>query len=118
MAAFYLYVLDRHVVRLPGWFSIGVLAGLALLVLVPVRYLYPSRGGPLSRLTIVLGLAWLVLVVGVGCLMPASADGSSAHRRALEVLVLVSLVFPAYYMVASWAVSWRIWRQHPGDHTA
>jgi phosphatidylcholine synthase len=111
VVAFYLYVLDRHVVRLPGWFSIGVLAGFALLVLVPVRYLYPSQGGPLNRLTTLLGLVWVVLVVGVACLMPTAADGSPASNLALRGLLFVSLGFPAYYMVASWAISWRIWRQ-------
>ena len=26
-------------------------------------------------------------------------------------LTLLSLVFPAYYLIASWAVSWQIWRR-------
>ena len=55
VVAFYLYVLHRYVVPLPGWFSIGMLLGFSLLTFVPTRYVYASQGGRLNRLTIVLG---------------------------------------------------------------
>jgi phosphatidylcholine synthase len=92
-------VLYLYLLRLPAGWALAILLGLAVLTFVPTRYLYPSYGGPWSRLTIALGGGWLVAVVAILWLW---ADAPRA-------LVVGSLVFPAYYMLLSWAISMRRW---------
>ena len=111
LVAFYLYALDRHVVPLPGWFTIGMLVGLALLTFVPTRYLYPSLGGTLSRLTNFLGAIWAIFFLGIMYLLISKARGPHVQDDGLlSGLILASLFFPMYYMIASWIVSWQLWR--------
>ncbi|HEY3383430.1 MAG TPA: CDP-alcohol phosphatidyltransferase family protein [Vicinamibacterales bacterium] len=95
IVALYLYL-----IRPPEAWVVVVLVGLAILTFAPARYLYPSHAGPLSTVTNVLALIWavaLVVIVWRG-------------QAAPSWLVLVSLAFPAYYMLASWTVSVRHWR--------
>ena len=42
IVAFYLYITDRLIGRLPGWLSLGVLLGLSVLTFVPTRYVYST----------------------------------------------------------------------------
>jgi phosphatidylcholine synthase len=99
VVAFYLYLL-----RPPAWMSLALLVGLAILTFVPWRYLYPSQRTPFSRLTIVLGMAWSLLLLIILARMP---DDSRA-------LALLSLVFPLYYMLVSWALTLHLWRSKNG----
>lgn len=105
--AFYLYLLHYYVAPLPGWFPVGLVLGLAVLTVVPSRYLYPNRGGHLSRLTNILGAVWGVMVLWIWYILPVPPPDSD--RGFLPWLILVSLGFPAYYLVASWAVSLHLW---------
>ena len=41
----------------PAW-TAGILLGLAVLVFVPIRYVYPSRTVVLQSLTLALGTVW------------------------------------------------------------
>ncbi len=100
IVAFYLYLL-----RPPVWLSITVIIVLSLLTFVPTRYLYPSQRGPLSRLTILLGIVWAAMVVVILARLPEKQ----------MTLVLVSLAYPAYYLVISWVISWRHWRGSYGQ---
>ena len=92
VVAFYLYAL--------GWprpLNAAVLALLAILVFVPIRYLYPSRTPTLRPLTIGLGLVWAVVMLWI-----------LAHLAATpRWLVQLSLAYPAYYVVLSLALQWR-----------
>jgi phosphatidylcholine synthase len=104
LVAFYLYVLQP----LPEWLSLTLIVGLALLTFVPLRYLYPSqRGSLLNNATTLLGAAWAALVIWLICRLPSGQKFGDADTR---WWALVSLFFPVYYMVASWAVSWLAWR--------
>jgi phosphatidylcholine synthase len=104
LVAFYLYVL-----RPAGWLSAGILMGLALLTFVPSRYLYPTQRGRLNRLTNLLAAVWAGLVVLILYTLPIK-PGDDGWTR---LLTLVSLFFPFYYLVASWAISVRFaWRRH------
>ncbi|HZS04495.1 MAG TPA: CDP-alcohol phosphatidyltransferase family protein [Blastocatellia bacterium] len=94
IVGFYLYIL-----KLPEWFSLGAIIVLALLTFVPSRYLYTTHGGPFSLLTNVLGSAWGVSLILILVQMP---DVSGT-------LIYVSLIFPVYYMVLSWAITIRYW---------
>lgn len=97
VVAFYLYVL-----RLPEWLALLIIIALAVLTFVPARYLYPSqRGTPYGRLTIVLGALWAVLLFLL-------VSGLVQNWRSL---VLLSLIFPAYYMLLSWAVTLGLLRR-------
>jgi len=116
LVAFYLYVLHNQVRPLPGWFSVGVLVGLALLTFLPTRYLYPSQGSKLQGLSNLLGAVWAAMVVWIVCCLPAGATPpASGEGRPLRALILLSLFFPVYYMVASWAVSWTLGRRRRGE---
>jgi phosphatidylcholine synthase len=105
IVAFYLYALE-----IPPWFAAGLVLMLSLLTFVPSYYMYPSRGGTLSRLTSFLGGVWVVLLFWI--LWGLSAKDSSPSPSVPgqnHVLALVSLFFPIYYMVASWGLSARRW---------
>lgn len=99
VVAFYLFVL-----RPPAWASIAVIVGLSLLTFVPARYLYPSQGGVLNRIAVVLGILWLPLAVWVLYAQLNVADGVNAVAW---WVARVSLFFPIYYLLASWAVTWN-----------
>jgi len=98
LVAFYLYTLQP----LSGWFALGVVVLLALLTFVPSRYLYPSQRGRLNQITSLLGALWTILLVWIIWNMP---DDST------RPLTLLSLLFPAWYLGASWIVSVRLWRR-------
>jgi phosphatidylcholine synthase len=91
VVAFYVYFLT-----LPAAATAAILTVLAVLTFVPVRYLYPSQGGLLNRITIIGGVLWgLLLVLILTAVVPS------------HPWVQASLIFPAWYMGASWALTWR-----------
>lgn len=80
----------------PG-FNTAVLLTHAALVLVPLRYVYPSRTPVLMPLTVALGFTW-----GVALLV------ALWRWHAVPAWVLwYSLVFPAYYYGLSLWLAWR-----------
>ena len=86
VVAFYLFVGG-----LPPAANAALLLVLAALVFVPIRYLYPSRGGGFALLTNVLGIAWAVAMLVMLWQLPSVSPA----------LLAVSLAFPAYYTAAS-----------------
>ena len=75
-----------------------VLVALAILVFVPIRYLYPSRMQVLQVPTLALGTMWSVLFAWMIWRLP-DTDGP---------WTMVSMLFPAYYTVLSlWLHSGR-----------
>jgi phosphatidylcholine synthase len=99
IVAFYLYALRP----VPGWMSVALVVVPALLTFVPSRYLYPSQRGRLNLLTNVLGVPWLGLLAAVLWYLLTDPDRA-------RWLALVSLYYPAYYLLVSWGVSVRLWR--------
>lgn len=92
IVVFYLFV--------GGWspeFNLGVLLALSAMVFVPLRYLYPSRSPILRRPTVVLGVVWGILVMVMLWQMP----------NVSRPVYWTSLLFPAYYVLLSFAVEWR-----------
>jgi phosphatidylcholine synthase len=77
--------------RLPPWAAATILLTLAVLVFVPIRYVYPSRTVVLRPLTLGLGAIWAVLFLAVIWLLPEPP----------RWLVWASLVFPVYYVALS-----------------
>jgi len=75
-----------------------ILGTLAVLVFVPIRYVYPSRTRALKIPTLVLGTMWAALFTWMIWRLPAT-DGP---------WTLISLVFPVYYILLSlWLQSRR-----------
>lgn len=97
IVAFYLYLL-----RPPEWIALALIITLALLTFVPWRYLYPSQRAPYSRLTNLLAIVWVASLVMILARWP---DDS-------RWLILVSLLFPLYYLLMSWALTFRRWRAY------
>jgi phosphatidylcholine synthase len=108
LVALYLYLLHSYVFPLPGWLSVTVVTGFALLTFVPTRYLYPSQKGRLNMLTNVFGALWAGLLAWVFYRLPV--DGSDADE-ATRWLIVFSLSFPFYYMATSWGISVQLWQR-------
>jgi phosphatidylcholine synthase len=89
IVAFYLYCLDW-----PTAANAAGVATFAVLIFVPIRYVYPSRTTTLRALTVGLGLVWGAAVLLA--LFQILRDGV-AYRP----LVVGSLLFPVYYGVLS-----------------
>jgi phosphatidylcholine synthase len=88
----YLYVL-----QLSQRTNAVILVVLAILVFVPIRYLYPSRTRTLNVPTLALGAMWAALFAWMIWRLPA-VDGPWA---------LVSLIFPIYYVLLSLWLQFR-----------
>jgi phosphatidylcholine synthase len=70
-----------------------------ILSFVPTRYLYPSKGSTLWRTTWGLGALWFLLVMYL-----------LRNDEPNLTLVLLSLLYPMYYMAASFLVDFRLRR--------
>jgi phosphatidylcholine synthase len=86
IVVFYLFV-----ARWPAEVNGAILLVLAVLVFVPIRYLYPSRSPVLKVPTIALGIVWAGLMLVMLWQFPAVSP----------VVFLASLAFPIYYALAS-----------------
>lgn len=86
VAVFYLYAL-----RTPPAANAALMVLLAVLVFVPIAYLYPSRNPFLRPLTLALGAVWGALMIVLLLDLP------HPPRR----LVVASLAYPAYYFALS-----------------
>jgi phosphatidylcholine synthase len=100
IVAFYLYFL-----RPPAWSALALIISLSVLTFIPWRYLYPSQRAPYSRLTNLLAVAWVVSLVLILTGLPSESG----------ILIWLSLAFPIYYMLMSWALTFRRWKRPPGD---
>jgi len=74
-----------------------ILVTLAVLVFVPIRYVYPSRTMALKWPTLALGTIWAILLTWIIWRLPA-IDGP---------WIMLSLVFPAYYAALSLWLQFR-----------
>jgi phosphatidylcholine synthase len=83
IVVFYFVVLET-----PAAFNALVLAALAVLVFVPIRFLYPSRTVAWQGVTVGLGAIW----AAAGLLLVWQLPNPS------RALARVSLVYPAYYV--------------------
>ena len=69
----------------------------AVLTFIPTRYLYASKNRILWKTTWTLGAIWLLTVVVM-----------LSQRAPSPTLIWLSLFYPAYYMIASFTIDWRI----------
>ncbi len=92
--------------------ALGVILLCSVLTFVPSRYFYPTQPGRLNRLTCVLAVLWgglTLCALGTWSAAPPS-PGCFASDTARS-LARLSVLFPIYYMVASWALSIWLWRR-------
>jgi phosphatidylcholine synthase len=92
IVALYLYVLE-----LGPAVNAAVVLALAVLVFVPVGYVYPSRTRTWQVPTVLLGAVWAGSMVAAAWLLP----------DAPRPMVLGSLAFPVYYVALSLALHTR-----------
>lgn len=90
-------VLYLYVWGLDSVVNAGILLGCAVLVFVPLRYVYPSRTVRLRGLTLSLAAIWSALLLAMIVRLPATGGP----------LPWLSLIFPAYYLVLSWDLGTR-----------
>ena len=86
LVALYLYLW-----QLPPTVNAAILLTFAVLVFLPLRYIYPSRTVAFATLTNILGATWALLLIWIVWRLPAT-DGP---------WILLSLIFPVYYMLLS-----------------
>jgi phosphatidylcholine synthase len=89
LAALYLYCLGFA----PG-VNAAIVALLALMVFVPIKYIYPNRTEPMRPLTLTLAAIWAVATAAMLPMLPAHSD----------ILLYTSLAFVVYYFVMSFAL--------------
>jgi phosphatidylcholine synthase len=97
VAVFYLFVL-----RLAPLVNAIVLLSLAVLVFVPIRYLYPTRTPRFRSVTLALCISWGVVMLAMLWQLPAVSPW----------LLWASAVFPVYYLILSLAIG-RLSSTHP-----
>ena len=98
MIAFYLFFLKPEV-----WFSFVIIVVFSVLTFIPVKYLYPSMPGPLSKLSVLLGVIWSLIVLSI---IVGIVDEF--------FWTMITLAFPVYYMVASWVIALKDYSSYSG----
>ena len=106
VVALYLYVLPFG-----PWVSLAILIVLAVLTFVPTRYLYPSQPGRLNHIATLLGVPWTFLFVWVMWRLPHG--GNATLDETTLRWAWISLVYPLFYLGASWVISVAYWRKRP-----
>ncbi len=104
LVAFYLYALQP-----PVWGTVTLLMTFSALTFVPARYLYPSQPGALNRASTILGGIWGAFLVAILWRWHEPPFAGSTSQQ----LTSLSLFYPVYYLVVSWALSVRFWMKRP-----
>jgi phosphatidylcholine synthase len=86
IVAFYLYVL-----KTPLWFNAFLIVTLSILVLVPIKYIYPSRSPRFRVQTNFFGVLWGIALLIIIYRLPEPP----------AAIVSASLAYPAYYLFLS-----------------
>jgi len=93
IVVFYLYVFHT-----PRWLNGFSIIAFAILVFVPIKYIYPSRSPRYRLLTNTLGSLWGISVLLVIYLLPDPP----------RYLIFASLAFPAYYTLLSFWLNFAV----------
>jgi phosphatidylcholine synthase len=92
LVVFYMFVLE-----LSPAVNAAVLVAFAILVFVPLRYVYPSRTQTLQVPTTLLGIAWASTLAWIVWQLPDKPTR----------WIMASLAFPVYYFALSLWLDWR-----------
>jgi len=96
LAGFYLFCL-----RLPIVINETLLGGLAIMVFLPIKFIYPNRTVPLRSLTLTLAVIWAVVTA---LMLPAAPSYN-------PFLLCTSLAFVVYYFVMSFVLNIHLTRK-------
>jgi phosphatidylcholine synthase len=88
-------VLYLLALRTPAWFNATLVLALAVMVFVPIKYIYPSRTAVFQRVTVALNIVWGLLVFLTLYYLPDPP----------RAMVYASLFFPLYYALLSFFLS-------------
>ncbi|MGH7905121.1 MAG: CDP-alcohol phosphatidyltransferase family protein [Candidatus Binataceae bacterium] len=89
LVAFYLFCLSFSTDI--NMIIVGVLA---VMVFMPIRFIYPNRTAPLRTLTLVLGIAWAFVTLAMLPMLPGY----------YPIMLYASLSYIAYYFIISFAL--------------
>jgi phosphatidylcholine synthase len=92
LVVFYLYCM-----RTGTAFNESIVALLAVMVFVPIKYIYPSRTKALRPLTLSLAIVWAAVTIAMIPALPACNP----------ILLYLSLAYVAYYFIVSFALHAR-----------
>lgn len=87
-----LYLFELH---MNPWFGLAAVIVFAILTFVPIKYIYPSSGGPFSTFMVVGGVVYIILILTI-------LLGLEWQRQAL---LWLSLCYPIAYLAASFLVT-------------
>jgi len=93
IVVFYMFMLSLTV-----WVNALVIFVFSVMVFVPVKYIYPSRSNILPRVTIGLGLVWMILNIAILIQYPSQP----------QWLIWLSLLYPVYYYCLSFYVMYQM----------
>jgi len=105
VVAIYLYWLSVYWSGRPLWLVLATLLLFSALTFVPTLYLYPSYRGPFSRATQLFCLVWGVVLTLLA---------TDQFEDPVPV-IWASTSFPVYYLLLSWGITIRRWRQSARD---
>jgi phosphatidylcholine synthase len=111
IVAVYLYLSD-----LPGSVALGIVLVLSALTFVPSRYLYPSsRPGLINQISNIGGAVWAVLLAWILWRLPGErVAGHRVGDSFTKGLVVLSALYPLWYLGASWTITVKHWLGKPG----
>ena len=89
LVVFYLYCLHLDTTA-----NSLILLGFAVMVFIPIKYIYPSRTRALRPLTVALGILWAGITIAMLPVLPVVNP----------ILLTLSLSYVAYYFVVSFAL--------------
>jgi len=92
LVAFYLFCLGAGTV-----FNVAVVLLFAVMVFMPLKFIYPNRTVPLRPVTLTLGIIWAFVTVAAVLMLPAVNP----------VMLWAGLSFIAYYLIASFVLQAR-----------
>ncbi|HEY6395282.1 MAG TPA: hypothetical protein VIX12_07665, partial [Candidatus Binataceae bacterium] len=93
LIVFYLYCLNLGTAA-----NCTILAAFAVMVFVPIKYIYPNRTIPLRPLTLTYGIIWAIVTIAMLPMLPSVNP----------VLLAISLSFIVYYLGASFVLHAKI----------
>ncbi|MGA3228749.1 MAG: CDP-alcohol phosphatidyltransferase family protein [Candidatus Binatus sp.] len=92
LVAFYLFCLGAGTV-----FNVAVVLLFAVMVFMPLKFIYPNRTVPLRPVTLTLGIIWAFVTVAAVLMLPAVNP----------IMLWAGLSFIAYYLIASFVLQAR-----------
>jgi len=93
LVAFYLFCLGAGTL-----FNLAVMMLLAVMVFMPLKFIYPNRTVPLRSVTLTLGIIWAFVTVAAVLMLPTVNP----------IMLWAGLSFIAYYFIASFVLQARI----------